>query len=231
MLKNYKAAFAKASLVRRQRLCRRSARQAGLTMVELIVVVAIFAVISSVLFFNFSDFNTTVSLRNLSQEVALMVRKSQVYATGVHNLDGVSASSKVYQAYGISFSAKATGGAYEATTKRFVLFADTVTSGVNNRRYAASSSCGNPTTSNECVEAFGIVTGDKITSLCTDLGCSSTNTVNVVFRRPSPDAEICIDTGSGTCSSLRSFLKVVIQSARGQERNVTIWNTGQINVQ
>ena len=205
--------------------------QAGLSIVEMIVVVAIFAVVASVLFFNFSDFNTNVSIRNLSQEVALMVRKSQLYATGVHNLDGVSASSKTYQAYGISFSAKTSGGTYEATSKRFVLFADTVSSGVNNRRYTASSSCGNPTTSNECVEAFGITTGDRISSLCTDLGCSSTNTVNVVFRRPSPDAEICIDTGSGNCTALRSFLKVVIRSARGQERSVTIWNTGQISTQ
>lgn len=205
--------------------------QAGLTIVELLVVIAIFAVVSSVLFFNFSDFNTNVSIRNLSQEVALMVRKAQVYATGVHNIDGVSVASDTYPAYGISFSAKPSGAIYEATTKQFVLFTDTVVGGVNNRRYTNGSSCGSPTTSNECVEAFGISSSDRITSVCTEGGCSATNTVNIVFRRPSPDAEICIDTGANICTALQSYVRVVLQSARGIEKTVTVWNTGQISVQ
>ena len=203
--------------------------QAGLSIVEVIVVVAIFAVVASVLFFNFSDFNTNVSIRNLSQEVALMVRKSQVYATGVHSLDGTVASSSTFPAYGISFSAKTTSTGFLANSKRFVLFADTVSGGTNNKRYDSTGTCGTPAIGNECVEAFGITTGDRISSLCTEDGCSSTNIVNVVFRRPSPDAIICIDTG-GTCSP-KSFLKIVIRSARGQERSVTVWNTGQISTQ
>lgn len=202
--------------------------QSGLSIVEVIVVVAIFAVVASVLFFNFSDFNTNVSIRNLSQEVALMVRKSQVYATGVHNLDGATVTSDIYPAYGMSFSAKNPSTAYTASSKQFVLFADTASGSTINKRYDNGGSCGSPAAGNECVEAFGITGGDTISQLCTEDGCSTTNTVNVIFRRPSPDAEICIDTG-GSCTSPKSFLKVVIRSARGQERNVTIWNTGQIS--
>jgi len=204
--------------------------QSGLSIVEVIVVVAIFAVVASTLFFNFSDFNTNVSVRNLSQEVALMVRKSQIYATGVQNLDGATVMSDVYPAYGISFSAKNPSSAFTASSKQFVLFADTASGSTTNRRYDNAGSCGTPTTTNECVEAFGITGSDTISSLCTEDGCSSTNTVNVIFRRPSPDAVICIDTG-GSCTSPKSFLKVVIRSIRGQERSVTIWNTGQISTQ
>lgn len=205
--------------------------QAGLTLIEMIVVVSIFAVVASILFFNFSDFNTTISVRNLSQEIALMVRKAQTYATGVHNLDGVATSSDLFPAYGMSFSARPTGPAYSAYAKQFVLFADTAsTPGVTNRMYDNGTSCGTPAVGNECVEVFGITTGDKITSLCTDQGCASDTVVNVVFRRPSPDAEICI-VSNGACTTRLSFLKIVIQSARGVARAVVIWNTGQISVQ
>jgi len=203
--------------------------QAGLSIVEMIVVVAIFAVVASVLFFNFSDFNTNVSIRNLSQEVALMVRKSQVYATGVHTVDGTAISSDTFASYGISFSAKTSSTGYLANNKRFVLFTDAVSGGTANRRYDTTGTCGTPAVGNECVEAFGITSGEIISSLCTESGCSSTNVVNVIFKRPSPDAIICIDTG-GTCVP-KSFLKVVLRSVRGVERSVTIWNTGQISTQ
>lgn len=206
-------------------------QQAGLTLIEMIVVVSIFAVVASILFFNFSDFNTNISVRNLSQEIALMVRKAQTYATGVHNLDGLTTSSDLFPAYGMSFSARSTGSAYSPYAKQFVLFADAAAApGVTNRTYENGNSCGAPALGNECVEMFGITTGDKITSLCTDQGCSSDTTVNIVFRRPSPDAEICIATG-GACSSRLSFVKIVIQSAQGVERAVVVWNTGQISVQ
>ncbi len=206
-------------------------QQAGLTLIEMLVVVAIFAIVASVLFFNFSDFNTNISVRNLSQEVALMVRKAQTYATGVHNLDGLATSSDVYPAYGMSFSAQTGGAAFSANAKQFILFADTTDgSGATNRYYNNGGSCGNPTPGNECVEAFSITTGDKVTSLCTDQGCASDTTVNIVFRRPSPDAEICI-VSNGVCTARVSFLKIVIQSAGGMERAIVIWNTGQISVQ
>ncbi|MFZ4500455.1 MAG: pilus assembly FimT family protein [Minisyncoccia bacterium] len=209
----------------------RKIQQAGLTLIEMLVVVAIFAIVASILFFNFSDFNTNVSVRNLSQEMALMIRKAQTYATGVHNLDGVAVSSDLYPAYGMSFSSLASSAAYGANAQAFVLFADTAdNNGATNRYYDNSGSCGSPVQGSECVEVFSITTGDKIVNLCTDQGCSTNSTVNIVFRRPSPDAEICI-VSNGVCSSRLSFVKITIQSARGLQREIAVWNTGQISVQ
>lgn len=209
----------------------RKIQQAGLTLIEMLVVVAIFAIVASILFFNFADFNTNVSVRNLSQEMALMVRKAQTYATGVHNLDGVAISSDLYPAYGMSFSGAATSSTYGANARTFVLFADVADgSGATNRYYDNNGTCGAPGAGAECVEVFGITTGDKIVNLCTDQGCSAEGTVNVVFRRPSPDAEICV-VSNGVCSSRLSFVKITIQSARGLQREIAVWNTGQISVQ
>ncbi len=201
--------------------------QSGLTLVEVMVVVAIFALVSGVLFFNFNDFNTNVTLRNLSQETALAIRKAQTYATGVQKLDGIETYSSTFSAYGISFSPDDNATAFAPNSKRFILFAD---SGSANRIYANSGICGNPSTSNECLESFTINTPEKIARLCTDLGCITSGTVNVVFRRPSPDAEICVVI-SGNCDSPRSFLKIELESIRGNMRSVTIWNTGQISIE
>lgn len=205
--------------------------QAGLTLIEVAVVVGIFAIVSGVLFFNFSKFSSNVSLKNLAQEIALMVRKSQTYATGVHNLDGVTVVSTQFPSYGISFSAAATSGNFAPNNKRFALFADVAnSSGQTNRFYNNNASgCGTPTAAAECVEILTISTTDKIVSVCTDAGCSSTGTVNVLFKRPNPDAEICVVSGS-SCGALRSFARIVIESAQGKQRSVTIWNTGQIAV-
>lgn len=205
--------------------------QSGLTVVEVMVVVAIFALVTSVLFFNFSKFTTNVSLKNLAQEIALMVRKAQTYATGVHNLDGISVSSTQFPSYGISFSTSTSGGAYAPTNKKFVLFADVAnSSGSTNRFYDNNNSaCGNPSSVRECVEMLTITSGDRIVSLCTDLGCITNGSANVLFRRPTPDAEICVVSGS-TCGSLRAYLEVNIESAKGSTKKITIWNTGQIAV-
>lgn len=200
--------------------------QSGLTLVEVMVVVAIFAIVSGVLFFNFNDFNTNVTLRNLSQETALTIRKAQTYATGIQKLDGIELNSSAFSAYGMSFSPDTTTTAFAPNQKTFVLFAD---SGAGNRLYANAGVCGNPSTTNECVESFTINTPEKIARLCTDAGCITSGTVNVVFKRPSPDAEICVVT-SGNCNSLRSFLRIELESTRGTMRSVTIWNTGQISV-
>lgn len=206
--------------------------QSGLTVIEVVAVIAIFATVSTILFLNFSKFTTNVSLKNLTQEIALMIRKSQTYATGIHNIDGVAVMSSSFPAYGMSFSVATSGGTYAPTNKKFILFADVANgSGQINRFYNNNNaSCGEPTATNECVEVFTINSTDKIVQLCTDSGCTTTGAVNVVFRRPIPDAEICVVSGS-SCGPLRSFLRVVIESAKGVQRSVTIWNTGQIAVE
>lgn len=203
--------------------------QSGLTLVEMVVVIAIFGVVSAVLLFNFSGFNNNVSVRNLSQEIALSVRKAQMYATGVRSVDGTANLSDRYSSYGVSFSAKPSATGFNPYAKQFILFADTASSGAGNRYYDTGSGCGSPSVGNECVEAFGIQTGDSIVNVCTENGCSATQTVNVVFRRPSPDAKICIVSGS-SCGSDRSFVSVVVRSTKGAERTITVWNTGQISV-
>jgi prepilin-type N-terminal cleavage/methylation domain-containing protein len=224
--------------------------QAGVTLIEMLVVVAIIAVVSSVIMFNYSDFSTNVSVRTLSQEIALAIRKSQTYATSVRSVDGTTIQdSSAYAGYGISFSTNDTPtDQYFPSSRRFVLFVDIPVGSGTESDYAGtytqtqSQPCGAPTSSsNECIESFDITTADKIVAICaspdastyssTDLStCVSKGSVDISFKRPSPDAKILYTSENGT-STQAAYAQLIIESAKGLKRAVTVWNTGQISVQ
>jgi prepilin-type N-terminal cleavage/methylation domain-containing protein len=216
--------------------------KAGFTLIEMLVVVAIFAVVATVLLFNYSSFSTSVGVRNLSEEIGLSVRKAQTYATSVRSIAGTNGiTSDMFPAYGESFSVNETAQqVYDPTSTNFPLFVDVADSAMNtsNNIYNNNGICGNPASGQECVESFGVTTGVKIISLCTDVpyanSCLTASTggrVNVVFHRPSPDAVICVETSTGACNAQSaSYLKITLQSPKGLQRVVTIWNTGQISV-
>jgi prepilin-type N-terminal cleavage/methylation domain-containing protein len=197
--------------------------QSGMTLIELIVVVVIISLVSAVLMFSYSGFSNSANLRNLAQEVALSVRKSQVYATSV------SRSGSSYGSYGVSFSSESSVPSPRADSKRFVLFADLPTP--DNKYNSPSSVC-----DGECLEIFSISSGDRISKVeaCTNTSCTTVlngETLDIVFRRPSPDANICINRTSSPCSGAYSYARITIQSPKMVERTVSVWTTGQISVQ
>ncbi len=208
----------------------------GLTLIEMIVVIAIFAIVSSVLLFNYSSFRGNVSLRNLSQEVAIAVRKAQTYATSVHGIN-IDSTTRDYPAFGMAF---ATGSGAPVTTpdeKQFMLFADIPPNGstLGNSIYDHSSlNCGAVTLGDECVESFQISSSDKISniSVCTISNCSNVAALNILFHRPNPDALFCVPVGSACDGNTYSSAVVTLQSADGSRtRSISVWNTGQISVQ
>ncbi len=210
---------------------RKRTTQAGVTLIEMIIVVGIIAVVSSVVMFNYSDFSTNVSIRNLSQEIALAIRKSQAYATSVHTIDGLSVDSRTFQGYGISFAPNLaprfdSDGA--PSTKRFILFADTEQA---NSEYEDGGRCGDPAPGNECVETFDILTSDKIIKICNRTSCSDDARVDISFHRPSPDATICYRATYDDPCVNTSVATIWLESAKGLQRSVSVYTTGQISVQ
>ena len=66
-------------LIRKNKNSRINAK-AGFTLIEMITVVAIFAVMAGIVLFSGSKFNDTVTLENLTPDVALSIRDAQVKA-------------------------------------------------------------------------------------------------------------------------------------------------------
>jgi len=216
------------------------AAKRGFTLIEMLVVVGIFAVVATILLFNYSDFSTAVGIRNLAAEIGLSTRKAQTYATGVHVINGTNGiMSDTFPAYGISFSTNSTSAhTYDPSVSNFVLFVDAAPNGdkVTSNTYDNNGTCGAPGVGQECVENFGFTGGDTVVSLCTDIPNPNTcltpatgGIVNVLFHRPNPDAVICVD-GIDCSTRTASYVKVTIQSPKGVQRIITIWNTGQVSV-
>lgn len=185
-----------------------TAKNAGFTLVELLVSIAIFAVVTSVAVVNHTDFNGSVLLTNLAYEIGLSVREAQIYGITVKGtaLD----ATKFDSGYGMRFDM--------STPTRYYLFEDRTPPD----HYCDMSECG--AIYDNVIETFYIQRGNRISRICVDGDCSPT-ILDISFVRPNPDAYIRVN---GT-----SFGKAeicVLSPVAGTARKVVVESTGQISV-
>lgn len=216
----------------------------GFTLAELITVIAIFVLISAMVLFNYNGFQNSISLGNLSDDIALTVRKAQVYAIGSKGMSIQNFTGVQFPGYGLHFETNPSKlSASSANEKSFIFFADiSMAPGVpaDGLYTSASGSC-NPAfvgINDECLDIINITSGDKITDICSNGTCYSYggtyDTLDVVFKRPESDAYLCPRSSAGApvCPSTPpSNAGVKIKALNGTTKTITIYNTGQISVQ
>ncbi len=173
----------------------------GFTIVELMVTVGIFAIITSVLLVRNSKFDDETLLQAAAYEVALSVRQAQNYGINVQGQGGY-----FDKPYGIYF---------ETGAVSYVLFTDTDDDGYYNSQ------------GGEELQTFTLGRGFQIAQVCiTDGVCDAgVTSASIVFRRPEPEAIIMLSDGT-----THPFLTVVLSSPRGGERYIVVRQTGQIAV-
>ncbi len=192
----------------------------GFTLIELIVVIAIFALITSIALFNQGKLNSTLLVTNLAYEVALAVRESQTYGVGVRS-DGTSGNFE--GGYGISF---------DITRPTEILFFTD-----KDKNHLADAG--------EIVSRLIIQNqrGNKIVALCRGTAgttCSSVGgsphqvgILNIIFRRPNPEAIfLSYPVGGGSESdNAEGPAYIVVNTPEGDNcRVVVVEQTGQISV-
>lgn len=170
---------------------------AGFSLVELIISIAIIALITGVILARYGSFNSTVLLTSLAYDVALSIREAQVLGISVRSDAGVFSD-----AYGMHFT--------EGTT--YLLFIDSDDSGDYD--------------DGEEISSYTIGQNNAIIDLCANSACER-DSLDVLFRRPEPDAIIAADPSVSTIDSAR----VIVGSADGKTRTVRVWPTGQIAVE
>ena len=111
--------------------------QKGFSYVELIVVLSIFAIISSVSIFDYNSFQARVDIQNLANDIALQVLQAQSSAlSGLQPPSGTFTNSlggTGKPAYGVYFSTTSSLG---ADSTHFIYFAD-----LNNDNLFSSNGC------------------------------------------------------------------------------------------
>ena len=181
----------------------------GFSLIELLVVMAIMVVISSVVLSRYSQFNGVILLRNLAYDVALTIREAQVYGVSGRSLGGV-----LGVRYGVYFTASA--------PNQYILFGDSN----NNSLYDAG----------ESIKIYTMRPGYGLQNLCAhrsgDLALKCANagdftSLTIMFRRPDPDAIVKTSVSAETYTD--AIITVV--SATGETRTITVTQTGQIAVQ
>lgn len=156
----------------------------GFTLVELLICVAIFVVITSVAVWNNNAFNSSILLTDLAYEVALSVRQAQVYGITVKAPAACSGGSQCNfsSGYGVDFNTSGTLNTSSSTN--YVLFEDGEV-GLPDHIYQ----------SGEWLSSFVIGRGYSIKWFCVAGYASHINTLNVSFsvqnrKRISPSTTV-----------------------------------------
>jgi prepilin-type N-terminal cleavage/methylation domain-containing protein len=223
----------------------------GFTLVELLVTLSIFLVISAMTLANYPQFNSRTSLTGLAQEISISVREAQVYGVSVKSATSSTVAGSSYPAYGIFFGKDAIATTY-AGSKAYSLFFDKP--GVATGKFGLSIGDEFATDNSEMLDTTIIGNGNKITQI-RGYGCelgvadgTQLDAVFIVFRRPNPDAKIKVLPSSGTNvwssgsvggfpattnSSYKSCgqVNITIVSRDAQfKKDVVVYSTGQITV-
>jgi len=172
--------------------------QKGFTLIEMVVTVGIFVIISTIVIVRNVSFDNDILLNNLAYDIALSVREAQQFGINVRVGDGGFDAP-----YGIHF---------EAGSVSYAMFLDQNGDGL----YGGSSS-------GELLEEFTLGRGATVSALCNqEAGSCDLSTLDVVFRRPNPDAVI----QNGTIARAR----VEVMSRGGKLRYIDVESTGEIAI-
>jgi prepilin-type N-terminal cleavage/methylation domain-containing protein len=183
----------------------------GFTLVEVIVVIAIFTVLTGVVFANYKGFTGGTVLSNAAYSVALSIRQAQVYGISVKGQNAGFG-----HRYGVT--------ARNSLGNSVVVFVDTN----NNNAYDTG----------EQIETINMLQGLTVSNFCVTLtggtdcktGASPLITyVDIMFRRPDPDALYKSDTPTG--GSYISASITLLSPQTGKTKTITVYTTGQISVQ
>ncbi len=206
----------------------------GLTLVELMVVISIFLVISGVTIFDYGNFRSNVSLQNLTDDIALSIRKAQGFAIGARGI-GIGAGTTFNKSYGMHFTIDSAPSYFLNGSKKSFLMFSTTTS--TNKYYDSSSSgaCGDAT--NECEELFNITSNDIIKKIFIDDvdKTSAKSSLDIVFTRPDPRAYFCYRAVLTDACTPASHVDIIISNgqtdaSKEKTRTISVQNTGQISI-
>ena len=217
----------------------------GFTIIELLVTVAIFSIITSVLLVNYPKFSSRILLENVAHDIGLSVRQAQTFGL---NVRGVRiGATDIFPTYGIHFSLG--GGEVDPSDRRhFLIFADILPNAQNptenNKIYDKASNCA--VQGGECINLFSIQTAERIYLLCANLkstgatvenwqtisgaDCSLTS-LDITYTRPDPEASIKGTSAIHEPGTLFADAEIIVQSPREERKTIVVWSTGQIAVE
>ncbi len=193
-------------------------KQAGMTYIELIVVMGIFSVLTSVVIFSYGDFQAKVDIKNLASDVALQLVESKNTAlSGLLPPPAQQPSNPLTwkPTYGVFFD--------KAQNKRFIYFTDLDSDTLYDHLGCAGNS--------ECLKQIDITKNNIISSLDVVYQDNSTATLSdltISFSRPSSSA--IIRSTQIPNGSLISYVKITLATPKGMTGVIKVYSSGRIQI-
>ena len=189
----------------------------GMTYVELVVVLGIFAVMSNVVLFNYGGFQAKVDIKNLANDIALKIVEAQKSSLAGRLPPAVQQGILIAgwkPSYGVYMN-------LASDNKSFIYFTDAN----NNNLYDGSDCAG------ECSTKVSITKGNTISSLdvyYTD-GTPVQNVANIAatFKRPNSGATI---TSTSLSSPNISYVQITISSLHSISAKIKLYVSGRIQI-
>jgi prepilin-type N-terminal cleavage/methylation domain-containing protein len=191
----------------------------GFTLIELVICVAIFAMMTALLVAKYGAFNQSVLLTNLAYDTAITIRTAQTYGLSGQGQEQTTCPNSICfkYPYGVHFSTSL------SENTKITLFADSSPLNAPNGTYEAGDTE---------VSVYTITRGAIVSGMCVGDGCSeadgTTQQLDITFVRPNPEAKICVD-GSTSCPT--KYARIFIKGTDNSLRSVVVRSTGQVSVQ
>ncbi len=191
----------------------------GMTYVELIVVLSIFAVLSSVAIFNYGSFQAKVDIKNLANDIALKFVQAQ--RSSLNGLWNSSAAVDWKPSYGVLFDTTT-----PASQKQFIYFADLNSNGA----YDISSS--------ELLNTINITKNNYISKIekCSNTACTlpfpsvTITSIATTFRRPDSGAQFLSSPLSSLPFTGSDYVRITIMSPKGLTAFVKLYPSGRVQI-
>jgi prepilin-type N-terminal cleavage/methylation domain-containing protein len=186
----------------------------GFTLIELIVVLAIFSVLSGVAMFNYGNLQTKVDLTNLANDIALQVVQAQNSASSgllppTGYIPGDSSTWK--PSYGVYFDM--------TTPKQFIYFTD-----LNSSHQFDGTDC-----SGECLSKYTITKNDSISEMRIFPANNTIPNLTITFTRPNSGATL-YSNGADLTTSV-SYVQITIVDVTGKIfSHIDLYPSGRVQI-
>ncbi len=184
-------------------------KQKGFTILELVVSISIFAMMTALVLSKYGKFNQGVLLTNLAYDVALSIRNAQSYGLSVKSSD--RSANDFDEPYGVHFDMY--------SREKFIFFV-----GSMDKLYYD-----NQTT--QSLSTTQIKRGSSISNLCvvnsSNGSCDNVINLDIIFKRPDPSAII---VESKADSKVYSRAEITVSASDKTTKKIIVNSTGQISV-
>lgn len=212
-------------------------------MIEMLVVIGIFTILTSVVMFQYGNFNSQTILTNMTYEVALATRQAQVFSLGVRGEAGETNFDNRYGVY-FDFEDSPDGKAFVFFIDRGDSSTDPVTDPDSICNGLDNDECFACETGSECLESYSFLRDIRIESIClsyinepiSDEGVceddgDETASATITFERPNPDAIFYnLENDSLGFPDPYQSAAIFVTNDFGDRRAVVVKSTGQIEV-